>query len=193
MVYDSAFPAVDRTVTDRLQSQQSVNQQSVVDTVRQQQTNDIFNALNGAAANSQQALTYGMYLSRNKTIADIAVDMTNQNKKLNSGAKDTYTRQAEINEWAAQNKIDTLFFLQASFLFLCVVTVLVFLRQYGIMPSSAMFMAIGIMLLILLGILWNRASYTMGSRDKRYWNRRFIGLDDGGSGLQSKLQCNITT
>ena len=190
--YDFAFPAVDSAVVSKLQTGQAVNPTSVVNSIRQAETASLFNSLNAAAANSDNALTYGMYLSRNKTIADIAVDMTEQNKKINNGAKDTYTRQAEINEWQAQNKLDTLFFLQILFLFLCVVTVCVFLRQYGVLPSSAMYMFIGILTFILVGILWNRMSYTRSSRDKRYWNRRYIGLDDGGSGLTAKLQCSVS-
>lgn len=186
--YDYAFPSIDRTTVQQLTS--TTVPADVVNTIRQAETSNLFNSLNSAATNSQQALTYGMYLSRNKTISDIAVDMTEQNKRQNTGARDTYTRQAEINEWQAQNKLDTFFFLQCSFLFLSIVVVLVFLRQYGIMPDLAFFILVGIMTLILIGILWNRLSYTRSSRDKRYWNRRFIGLDDAGSGLQAKLQCS---
>lgn len=186
--YDYAFPAIDRTTVQQISS--STVPGDIVKTIRDAETSNLFTSLNSAAENSQQALTYGMYLSRNKTISDIAVDMTEQNKRQNTGARDTYTRQAEINEWQAQNKLDTFFFLQCSFLYLAVIVVLLFLRQYGIMPDAALYMLIGIMTVILVGILWNRASYTGSSRDKRYWNRRFIGLDDAGSGLQAKLQCS---
>ena len=186
--FDFAFPAVDRTTVQQIRS--TTVPADVIQTIRQAETSNLFNSLNSAAENSQQALTYGMYLSRNKTISDIAVDMTEQNKRQNTGARDTYTRQAEINEWQAQNKLDTFFFLQCSFIFFSVVVVLLFLRQYGIMPDMAFYILLGIMTLILVGILWNRLSYTRSSRDKRYWNRRFIGLDDAGSGLQAKLQCS---
>jgi Flp pilus assembly protein TadB len=186
-VYDYAFPAVDRTAVQQITS--TTVPSSVIQKINNDETSNLFNSLNSAAANSQQALTYGMYLSRNKTISDIAVDMTEQNKRQNTGARDTYTRQAEINEWQAQNKLDTFFFLQCSFLYLAFIVILLFLRQYGIMPNAALYIVIGVLTVILVGILWNRASYTAYSRDKRYWNRRFIGLDDAGSGLSAKLQC----
>jgi len=186
--YDYAFPAIDRTAVQQITS--TTVPADIVSKIRQDETSNLFNSLNSAADNSQQALTYGMYLSRNKTISDIAVDMTEQNKRQNTGARDTFTRQAEINEWQAQNKLDTFFFLQLSFLYFSVIVVMLFLRQYGIMPSSTLYILIVVLTIILLGVLWNRASYTRGTRDKRYWNRRFIGLDDAGSGLTAKLQCS---
>jgi hypothetical protein len=186
--YDYAFPTIDRAAVQQISS--TTVPADVVQKIRQDETNNLFTSLNSAAQNAQQALTYGMYLSRNKTISDIAVDMTEQNKRQNTGARDTYTRQAEINEWQAQNKLDTFFFLQCSFLYLSIIVILLFLRQYGAMPDMSLYILIGILTVILVGILWNRASYTSNSRDKRYWNRRFIGLDDAGSGLQAKLQCS---
>jgi hypothetical protein len=119
-------------------------------------------------------------LSRNRTISDIATDMTAQNLQSTNGSKDTYSRQAEINEWQAQNKLDTLFFLQLTFLFFTLMVVLLFLRQYGVMTNGMLWMVGGLFMVILIGTLWNRASYTMNSRDKRYWNRRFLGLEDSG-------------
>jgi len=117
--------------------------------------------------------------------------MTDQNNSKVSEArrqKDTYTRQGEINEWQAQNKMDTLFFLQILFIFLGLVIVLLFLRQGGIISDSVMYVIVGVLLLIVVGVLWNRASYTEMSRDKRYWNRRYLGLND--SNLSSTSQCS---
>lgn len=116
--------------------------------------------------------------------------MTGQNKRVFNGAKDTFARQAEINEWQAQNKLDTLFFLQITFLFFTLTVVLLFLRQYGIVPTGTMYTILSISLLIVIGVLINRSSYTTVSRDKRYWNRRFMGLQDAG-GLTAQMQCAI--
>ena len=187
--YDYAFPAVDRTTVQTLST--TTDPTSIINTITKAETNNLLSSLNTSAGSSQQALTYGMYLSRNKTIGDIAVDMTNQNKRQNTGARDTFTRQGEINEWQAQNKLDTFFVLQCSFLYLSVIVILFFLRQYDLMPNTAMYIVIGILTLILVGILWNRASYTTNNRDKRYWNRRFIGLEN--SALQAKIQCSVNT
>lgn len=190
--YDHAFPAVDATTVTSLSGQSTMSEtdiNAIQAQIVRSGTNDLIQGINSSEGSSQNALTYGMYINRNNTIANIADDMTAQNNKLKNGpARDTYTRQGEINEWQAQNKLDTLFFLQSLFIFLVILVILVFLRQYGLLVGSAFYVVVGLFLAILVGIMWNRASYTLYSRDKRYWNRRFIGLND--SGLQAKLQCS---
>jgi len=150
---------------------------------------------NSSFTNAQNAsgsvLTYGQMIGRNMSLSNAASTMTNANRdaqNLASNQKDTYTRQAEINEWSAQNKLDTLFFLQILFIFLGIIIVLIFLRQAGIMSGVSVNMTIGILLLVVIGVLWNRASYTAKSRDSRYWNRRFLGLSD--SNLSVTAQCS---
>jgi hypothetical protein len=111
------------------------------------------------------------------------------NKRNINGSKETNIRQGEINEWHAANKLDTLFFLQILFVYLCILVIAIFLRQYGLFSNTIVYIVAGLFGLIVIGILWNRASYTATSRDKRYWNRRFIGLDDAGKGLSGQLRC----
>jgi hypothetical protein len=188
MSYDSAFPAIDSTTTRQLarQTPGSIDIAAITGNIRTAEVNSLYQALNTADMNSQAALTYGMYLSRNHTIANIASDLTEENKKVIGGMKDTVTRQYEINEWQAQNKLDTLFFLQTSFLYFVFVVILTVLERYGIINSMSFYIVSGIGLLILIGILWNRSTYTERSRDKRHWNRRYIGLDQD---LSAKNQC----
>ena len=188
---DYAFPAADATTVSRLSgagAASSAQISALQTSVTNQQNANFIQGLNTADGMSNNALTYGVTLSRNLTINNIANDMINLNKSTEGGAKDTYARQGEINEWQAQNKLDTLFFLQLSFLYFTLIVVLVFLRQYGVLPNSVMWIIISLFGLILAGTLWNRASYTYNSRDKRHWNRRFIGLGD--SGLSSKATCS---
>jgi hypothetical protein len=190
--YVSAFPALDyQTVNNLKKVGSTINSTNITDTINKAETDNLFASLNTAEQASTTALNYGMLLSRNQTISSIANDMTEQNKKVNNGAKDTYARQAEINEWQAQNKLDTLFFLQILFLYFATLVILIFLRQSGFIPSSMLYIIGGIGLFIVIGVLWNRASYTAVSRDKRYWNRRYIGLTDSGD-LQAKLQCSLS-
>jgi hypothetical protein len=190
--YVSAFPAIDyQTVNNLKKVGSTINSTNITDTINKAETDNLFASLNTAEQASTTALNYGMLLSRNQTISSIANDMTEQNKKVNNGAKDTYARQAEINEWQAQNKLDTLFFLQILFLYFATLVILIFLRQSGFIPSSMLYIIGGIGLFIVIGVLWNRASYTAVSRDKRYWNRRYIGLTDSGD-LQAKLQCSLS-
>ena len=183
-VYDYAFPAVDSSVVNSVTTGAQVA--PIMDGIKSSLTDNLIQSINGADSSSNNSLTYGMFINRNQTIANIATDMTKQNNSQD-GAKDTYTRQAEINEWQAQNKLDTLFFLQILFLFFVLLVILAFLRRYGLLTTGSFYTVISILVLILIGVLWNRASYTMYSRDKRYWNRRYIGLND--SALQAKLQC----
>ena len=186
-IIDYAFPAADAATVNALSAPgtiSSANQASLIQSINTAETNNFLQVLNSADGASNNSLTYGVLLSRNKTIDDIAKDMTSQNLQATNGSKDTYSRQAEINEWQAQNKLDTLFFLQLTFLFFTLMVILLFLRQYGAMTNGMVWMVGGFCMLLLIGTLWNRASYTMNSRDKRYWNRRFLGLSD--SGLSAK-------
>ena len=190
--FDYAFPATDSsTVTALKASGGTVNSDTIIAGINGIETNNLFQSLNSAEQNSNTALTYGAYLGRNMTIRNIATDLTKENKRVNNGAKDTYSRQAEINEWAAQNKMDTLFFLQILFLYFSVIVVSLFLRQSGLLPNVGLYIIAGLGLLIVIGVLWNRSSYTSNSRDKRYWNRRFVGLSDAN--LSAKLQCSVDT
>jgi hypothetical protein len=185
-----AFPSIDSAVASQYGtagSASAATTSSLQTTVTQQQNANFIQAINTSEGTANNAQTYGTLLSRNQSITDIANDMIQMNSS-SKGGKDTYARQGEINEWQAQNKLDTLFFLQASFLYFTLVVVTIFLRQYGVLPGSVMWTINVLFGIILIGILWNRASYTYNSRDKRYWNRRFIGLAD--SGLSAKAMCS---
>ena len=186
--YDLAFPAVDAALVTGATPPASFNRASLTNQITAQEQAALSNALDGAETNSGNALRYGVLMSRNRTINDIATSMMENNKKITGGARDTYTRQGEINEWAAQNKMDTLFFLQVFFLYLCVMVGLVYLRHAEMIPSAVVYGVGGFLFVIVLLILWNRASYTYISRDTKSWNRRFIGIDDVN--LTAKQQCN---
>jgi hypothetical protein len=185
---DYAFPAVDATTAASLANAgtlSAASQTSLINSIKTAESNNFLQSLNSSDGASNNMLTYSVMLSRNKTIDDIATDLTQKNLKAANGSKDTYTRQAEINEWQAQNKLDTLFFLQTLFLFFTLMVVLAFLRRYGIVTTGMLYMIGGLFTVILVGILWNRASYTFNSRDSRYWNRRYIGLKDSGLSAKS--------
>jgi hypothetical protein len=189
--YDSAFAAVDSTVANSF-----ATSGVAAATIAKVQANAIaqgnanfLDALNASDAQSQQTLTYGVLLGRNQSLQSLARQTAAENTKITtSGSKDTYSRQGEINEWQAQNKLDTLFFLQMLFIFFAFVVVLLYFRKAGTLPNTTFYIFLGVALLIVIGVLWNRASYTMNYRDQRYWNRRFVGLGDSG-GLTADMQC----
>jgi len=138
------------------------------------------NVFSPSLSMSTSAINTGRLVGRNSTISDISQQLITQNAETQNTyvtAKDTYTRQGEINEWQAQNKLDTLFFLQILFVYFSIVVILLYLRQAKMLSSSSVYSTVGILLVVVIGILWNRVSYTNMSRDSRYWNRRYIAAN----------------
>ena len=176
--YDTAFPSVDSTVLRTLGKADPAYINLIQSGINTTETNNFISGFNASEGISNNTISSSILLSRNINLDDVAKNMTANNNKLLNGSKDTYLRQGEINEWQAQNKLDTLFFLQTTFLFFTLVIFLIFLRHYDIVTKRSLWVIISTFTLILVGILFNRASYTNNSRDKRYWNRRFIGLSD---------------
>ena len=189
---DYVFPAVDSATVNTLKtSGGTVDVNAITNTIHAAERANFITTLNASDGASNNALTYGVLLSRNQSLSDTAKDMINENKKTNKGGpKETYARQGEINEWQAQNKLDTLFFLQLTFLFFTILVFLLFLRQNGVITTSIVWIFTAVLGILLVGTLVNRLSYTSNSRDKRYWNRRFLGLAD--SGLSAKVACANT-
>jgi len=172
---DFLFGALDTSLLG--QTTANLDDASMKNAIYKSENSNIINAINMAETNSSGALTYGMYLNRNKTIADTAVELTAQNKTLKNGSSETSARQGEINEWASQNKLDTLFFLQTLFLYLMSYIVITYMWRYGLLPGSTYYWVLAILTLIILGIFLNRYLYTSKIRDNRYWNRRYLSLD----------------
>jgi hypothetical protein len=187
---DYAFPAVDSITTQALASSTSTaaNTANILQTIQQAELNSLQKPLNAAKDSGNTVMTYGMMVSRNTTLDGIATQLTAHNKKAGGGANDTFTRQGEINEWQAQNKMDTLFFFQITFLFFVVMILLILLNKYEIVSSYVMNTILILLGIVVVGVLWNRASYTAQSRDKRFWNRRYIGLADNGN-LSASVNC----
>lgn len=186
---DAAFAASDQVVAGSAPVIASTTLNALQNQMMTSQTTNFVNTMNASDAQSQQMLTYGVLLSRNESLKSLADETTKSNLSVaTGGTKDTYARQGEINEWQAQNKLDTLFFLQTLFIFFAFMVVMLYFRKAGTLTTVPFYIFLGVALLILIGILWNRASYTMNYRDQRYWNRRFVGLSDSG-GLAAKAQC----
>ena len=186
---DYAFPAVDSATVSSLGTTGStIDASAITNTINAAERSNFLTTLNSTDGASNNALTYGVLLSRNTSLSDSAKDMIAENKRASlGGPKETYARQGEINEWQAQNKLDTLFFLQLTFLFFTVIVFLLFLRRNGVITSSILWIFVVILGLLVVGTFINRVSYTANSRDQRHWNRRFLGLAD--SGLTAKIAC----
>jgi hypothetical protein len=81
-------------------------------------------------------------------------------------------RQNEINQWTANNKLDTLFVYQQLLIILCTTIILVYFLKRGLISTTVFFMIVGILALILVFTIVNRAQYTNEIRHTRFWNKR---------------------
>lgn len=85
---------------------------------------------------------------------------------------DLATRQVQINEWAYEDKMDTLFVFQIVFMSILFLIILFYIKDLGIFPSSFTWYVFFILVLIVGLIIINRATFTARKRDRRFWNRR---------------------
>jgi cob(I)alamin adenosyltransferase len=109
------------------QRRSSSEAQQLQEEINSYNNSEFKNVFTPSLTTSTSALHTGRLVGRNSTISDISQQLINQNKETQNtyiNAKDTYTRQGEINEWQAQNKLDTLFFLQILFVYFSIVVVL---------------------------------------------------------------------
>lgn len=80
-------------------------------------------------------------------------------------------RQTQINEYAYQNKLDTLFFLQLLFISILIVAIFAYLAQSGII-SYLLVAYIAILILIIDILLFlSRYAFTRSMRDQNRWNQ----------------------
>lgn len=132
------------------------------------------------SANTIKNIMY--YNQRNKDLYDTQnAILTRATDDAQGLQRDNQTskRQFEINEWTANNKLDTLFVLQLIFIGLTILAPLLYLTRIGFMPYTAYY---GVSVLVLIAIILTfvvRYQYTNNTRDLRYWNRRRFARQGG--------------
>jgi hypothetical protein len=93
-------------------------------------------------------------------------------------------RQIQVNEWAYNNKMDTLFVFQLIFITLMMVTIMLVLKGQGFLENSFVWYSIGVLAVINVMIIINRSMYTNNKRDKQSWSKKhFDGDNTQGSPL----------
>ena len=102
------------------------------------------------------------------TVASKQVSSSEINARLTA-------RQEEINEWANNNKLDTLFFLQILFITLTLISTLVFLNSNGLISSYLLNLFIVLASFFAVFVLITRARKTSVLRDGRYWHKMRFG------------------
>jgi len=155
--------------------------------IRQQKSTAYGAALNDlqSSTNSAHALYY--YGLRNTDLSgaqSVALNtLTNSVQQMNSD-RGLAKRQNEINEWTANNKLDTLFIYQQLLIILCSTIILVYLWKRGLLSTTVFFIVMGVLGLIFLFTIINRLQYTNKLRDTQYWNKRtFESTQNANVGL----------
>lgn len=85
---------------------------------------------------------------------------------------DLATRQTRMNQYAYQNKMDTLFFFQILLISLLILGIFAYGVRVGFF-SNALLIYVALLLLVINVILFlSRYAYTHNLRDTETWNRR---------------------
>ena len=115
------------------------------------------------------------YLQRNRDLAEVG-DYLKSSNESNIGAKkynnQLALRQNEINEWAANDKMDTIFVFQILFVTILAIAGLTYLQRAGFFSQALLGLLAGIFVFIDVVVIVNRSLYTKKTRNQRYWNRR---------------------
>ena len=141
---------------------------------------DRFNFLSEDLISADNNITStAYYIARTQDLTQMAGDIDNvaarqlSTSDINTGVA---ARQNEINEWANQNKLETLFFLQVLFISLTFLSILVFLKSSGLISEYLLNLFMVLTAALSVFVLISRAKFTYSDRDSRFWNKnRFPG------------------
>ena len=155
---------VDQLMNETLQRKRDAFQKSLVDTGRYMDMDH----------NAQLYKTRSSDVEKlEKVIAEVN---TNYEAGVDSDKKLT-RRQFEINEWAYNNKLETLFLLQLLFISVLVLVLFLFLSKSGYI-SGTLAGSLSVLLFLVVGyVMYIRWNYTNSIRDTRLWSRRSFPLE----------------
>uniref|UniRef100_A0A6C0KXJ3 Uncharacterized protein n=1 Tax=viral metagenome TaxID=1070528 RepID=A0A6C0KXJ3_9ZZZZ len=115
------------------------------------------------------------YKLRNTDVLNLQDQMLERSRAAFQGVqydKDLTRRQAEINEWYFNDKLETLFFLQMFFVVLLSMSIIMYLQKNGYTTTQfAAYLTI-ILLCVVVGTGVYRSRFTKEYRDNRFWNKR---------------------
>lgn len=90
---------------------------------------------------------------------------------------DSANRQADINEWSYNDKMDTVFVLQLLFIGLVMISILFYFNGLGALGSGFAWYGTAITSIIVIVIIINRVAYSTSRRDAHSWDRRHFEED----------------
>jgi hypothetical protein len=130
-----------------------------------------------SAANNYDVLSNYKVSSKNldTTLGDLKGQQTT-NLNIASRNVDTASRYREIKEWYYNNKLDTLFIFQLIFISILFLAVLAYLIKINVISVAVFGALIGVLIVVNILVISNRAIYTDKVRDKRYWTKRNFGI-----------------
>ena len=154
----------------------SAAERSALENAVQQQKTTAFGAAIQdltTSTNAAHALYYyGLRNNDLKAAQDVALTTLQGSVDQMDSDKNLAKRQYQINEWTANNKLDTLFVYQQLLIILCTTIVLVYLLKRGLISTTVFLMIVVILGLIFIFTIINRVQYTNKLRDGKFWNKR---------------------
>lgn len=175
--------ALNNAISGMSSSELNTYTQDNVNNVQSTLTNNFANAFAQSLKSTTVAAgNYDLlsnYVIQTKNLNTTLNDLSGQSMNNVNIAKrnvDTATRTQEIKEWYYNNKLDTLFVFQLIFISLSFLGVLAWLAKLGFLSNAVVGIMIGILIVVNILIISNRAVYTDKVRDKRYWSKRMYGV-----------------
>ncbi len=105
---------------------------------------------------------------------DIVTNVASGDLRKTTLDNDVTRRQFEINEYHYHNKLDTLFFLQVFFIAVLVMAILFYFNRRGFLTTKMTGFLIALLAIVVLIIAISRYFYTIRTRDRRLWHRRYF-------------------
>jgi hypothetical protein len=96
---------------------------------------------------------------------------------MSQPSDDSIKRQIEINEWSYQNKMDTVFSMQITFIAIGLVGILFYFKNTGAVGAPFTYYTGAIVVILVALIIINRLFFTSARRDPRLWHRFRFGED----------------
>jgi hypothetical protein len=148
---------------------------TVYNTVTNEHSDNFEKTYNDYVRASEGTKNILYYHTRNKDLDRLQQEVFARAKGEADAAQfdsQTAKRQFEVNEWTANNKMDTLFVFQLIFITLTVTAPLLYLSKTGVIPSSLTYLLFSLLCIAIILTLVVRIQYNTQARSNRFWNRR---------------------
>ena len=160
----------------------NARKEAVYDTVTREHSDNFEKTYNDFVRASEGTKNILYYHVRNKDLDRLQNEVFVRAKSEADAAtfdSQTAKRQFEVNEWTANNKLDTLFVFQLLFITLTVTAPLLYLSKTGAVPSVVVYGLFSLLCIAIILTLVVRIQYNTQGRSNRFWNRRRFAQQGG--------------